>query len=317
GKQARELEKLLEWLLEHGRPDAIWLSTALLVGLARRIRQTLGIPVLCSLQGEDSFLDGLDEPWRSRCWEALSERGRDVNVFIAPSHYFSVLMGERMRLGNGQLRVIPNGLDLDGFESLSPPPEVPTIGYLARMIEGKGLGLVVDAFILLKKEGRHPTVRLRCAGAMTAGDERYVEKLKEKLARAGCAGDAEFLPNVSREEKIAFFKSLTLFSVPATYSEAFGLYLIEAMAAGVPVVQPRSAAFTEIVEATGGGLLCEPRSAKSLCETWEILLADPLRARELGRRGRAAVEAEYSMPAMARRFVAQTLEIIDAQKVAH
>jgi glycosyltransferase involved in cell wall biosynthesis len=316
GKQARELEKLLEWLVEHGRPDTIWLSTALLVGLSRSFQETLGIPVLCSLQGEDSFLDGLDEPWRSRCWEALANRSRDVNRFIAPSQYFSDLMAPRMRLLSTQLQVIPNGLDLDGFEPSSEPPTVPTIGYLARMIEGKGLGLMVDAFILLKKTGRHPTVRLRCAGAMTSGDELYVEKLKQRLTKAGCLEAVEFLPNVSKEEKIAFFKSLTLFSVPATYSEAFGLYLVEAMAAGVPVVQPRSAAFPEIVEATGGGLLCEPQSAKSLCEHWEILLANPARARELGHRGRAAIEAEYSMPAMARRFVAQTREIIDAQKVA-
>ncbi|MDB6175138.1 MAG: hypothetical protein JWL59_4449 [Chthoniobacteraceae bacterium] len=316
GKQARELEKLLEWLVEHGRPDTIWLSTALLVGLGRSIQETLGIPVICSLQGEDSFLDGLDEPWRSRCWEALAQRSRDIHRFIAPSRYFADLMSPRMRLPATQLQVIPNGLDLDGFEPAAEPPATPTIGYLARMIEGKGLGLMIDAFILLKKTGRHPTARLRCAGAMTSGDEIYVEKLKQKLTKAGCLEDVEFLPNVSKDEKIAFFNSLTIFSVPATYSEAFGLYLVEAMAAGVPVVQPRSAAFPEMIEATGGGLLCLPGSAKSLFEHWEILLADPARAREIGRRGRAAIEAEYSMPAMARRFVAQTLEIIDAQKVA-
>ena len=126
---------------------------------------------------------------------------------------------------------------------------------------------------------------------------------------AGLAGGAEFLPNVSREEKAAFLQSLTLLSVPASYGEAFGLYLVEAWAAGVPVVQPRCAAFPELVEATGGGILCEPGSAEALADGWETLLAEPAKAREMGARGRAAVEREFSMRRMAERFVAVTREM--------
>ncbi|MCE9612249.1 MAG: glycosyltransferase family 4 protein [Chthoniobacter sp.] len=309
GHQAKELAKLVEWLRGH-RPDAVWLSTALLVGLARGIKDAIGIPVLASLQGEDSFLDALPEPWRTRAWQAMGERAWDCDACIAPSRYYAELMGRRMRLPADKLRVIPNGVAAEekasGERQTANAPE--TIGYLARFIPGKGLGLVVEAFILLKKRGRFPHAKLRCAGAMTADDERYVATLRRKLADAGLAGDAEFLPNVSREEKTAFLHGLTLLSVPASYGEAFGLYLIEAWSAGVPVVQPRCAAFPELVEATGGGILCEPNSAEALANGWETLLTDPAQACAMGARGRAVVASEFSLPRMAERFVALTAE---------
>lgn len=310
GKQSKELETLVEWLLTHGKPDAIWLSTALLVGLARRIKEALQIPVLCSLQGEDTFLDGLAEPWRARCWAAFAERSRDVDRFIAPSRYFAELMQPRMALTDSQVRVIPNGIARDEFITSREEPATPVIGFLARMIEGKGIAHVVDAFILLKKRGRVPDAKLRCAGAVTREDEHYVARLQQRLADAGWEQDAEFLPNVSREEKSAFLNSLTLLSVPASYGEAFGLYLLEAMAAGVPVVQPRQAAFPEIIEATGGGTLYEPATAAALADAWEALLADPQKLRKLGASGRAAVEKEYSLPVMAERFIAATAELL-------
>ena len=312
GNQAKELTKLIEWLREY-RPDAVWLATALLVGLARGIKEALGVPVLASLQGEDSFLDGLPEPWRTRAWEALAERARDVDACIAPSRYYAELMGGRMRIAAEKLRVIPNGVALNETPKAQRSTGSEAVGYLARFIEGKGLGLVVDAFILLKKRGRFPAAKLRCAGAMTADDARYVATLKRQLDAAGCAADAEFLPNVSRAEKAEFLQSLTLLSVPASYGEAFGLYLLEAWAAGVPVVQPRCAAFPELVEAADGGILCEPGSAEALADGWESLLAKPAKAVEMGARGRAAVEREFSLPRMAERFVALTGEFLKTE----
>lgn len=308
GHQAQELEALVTWLRKHGKADAIWLSTALLIGLAGRLKKALGVPVLASLQGEDSFLDSLPEPWKSRCWETLAMRCADVDAIIAPSRYYADFMGTRLRIAEPQLRVIPNGIAPEDFEVRTELPDPPVIGYLARFIEGKGLPLVIDAFIELKRRGEFKSVRLRCAGTMTAGDERLVAQLREKLARAGCAEDVEFLPNVSRQEKVAFLQKLTLLSVPASYGEAFGLYLLEAMAAAVPVVQPATAAFPEIVDATGAGTLCGPGSAKALADGWEEMLRHPHVAQALGQRGREAVEGEFSLARMAERFVDVTLQ---------
>ncbi|MEQ1861157.1 MAG: glycosyltransferase family 4 protein [Chthoniobacteraceae bacterium] len=311
GRQSKELDEVVAWMRKHGKPDAVWLSTALLAGLARRIVRELGIPVLGSLQGEDSFLDSLAEPWRTRCWETLAERSRDVAAYVAPSRYYADLMGARMRLAPVQLRVIPNGIAPDDFTPAPQPPPL-AIGYLARMIAGKGLGTVVDAFILLKNRGHFPQAKLLVAGAVTASDESYVSSLKEKLNAAGCGADAEFQPNVSREEKAAFLRRCTLLSVPATYGEAFGLYIAEAWASGVPVVQPRCAAFPELIEATGAGALFEPANTESLVEEWEKLFADPAAAHALGAKGRSAVERDYSIAHMAGEFVALTRESIDA-----
>jgi len=314
GNQGKELEVLIQWLQTHGKPDAVWLSTALLAGLARRITQELQIPVLCSLQGEDVFLDELPEPWRTRGWETLAERGRDIAAFIAPSRYYGDLMGKRLGLAPAQLRVIPNGISLEGFETPGEPSNPPVIGFLARFIEGKGLGLVIDAFIELKRRNRFPSIRLRCIGAMTEGDERYVAALKARLGKAGCLDAVEFHPNVSREDKISLLKTLTLLSVPTKYGEAFGLFLIETLAAGVPVVQPRTASFPEIVDETGGGILFEEMTPAACADAWESLLGDPERAKKLGRQGRESVFRNYSIERLASRYLELTAEMISGKR---
>jgi glycosyltransferase involved in cell wall biosynthesis len=325
GNQAMEIEELIAWLREHARPDAVWLSTALQAGLARRLKAELGVPVLGFLQGEDAFIDGLGGPWSERVWSLLGERMRDADRWIAPSQYFADLMAKRMGWSAAEreqrVQVVPNGISLDGYsEAPVHPPHV--IGYLARFIPGKGLGLLVDAFIQLKKSGRFPQLKLRCAGSMTEYDERYVQTLQARLRDAGCEADTEWRPNVSREDKIAFLEALTVFSVPATYGEAFGLYVIEALAAGVPVVLPNVAAFPELVESTGGGRLFdlgtnETENAQRLAAALKALLAVPGEARTLGANGRAAVQREYTIVRLAGRLAAMTREMIDAPQPVH
>jgi len=300
GRQAAELDKLIAWLKTQPAPDAIFFSSILLVGLARRLKTEFGVPVICTMQGEDAFLNSLIEPYRQQCWQLLAERGADVDQFVTGSQYYRQLMAPRLGALAERVVVIPNGITLDGYTP-GTPPAAPTIGFLARLIEGKGLGLLVDAFIELKRRGKVPAVRLRLAGTKTPADDKYIRAQQAKLSAAGIADSAEWLPNLSRAGKIEFLRGLTVLSVPATYGESFGLYLIEALACSVPVVQPREAAFPEVVEATGGGLLCEPRNPKSLSEALETLLLDPARARALGEQGRAVVLREYSAERMAER----------------
>ncbi len=317
GHQRKELRRLIAWLKTQEKPDAIWLSTMLLTGFARELRRELGVPVLASLQGEDEFLDGLPKPWNRRAWEIVIERSRDVDLFISPSRFYTKLMTGRMRLQPERLRLIPNGISAEGYGEPAPLPVPPVIGYLARMREEKGLGLVVEAFIMLKKRPDFEAVKLRVAGAMTAADEIYVAKLKVELAAAGLANAVEFLANIDRDEKVRFLKGLTLLSVPAIYPEAFGLYVLEAWAAGVPVVQPRHAAFTELVEATGAGRLFEADRADELASEWSQYLAAPTIAREAGLRGREAVfNGDYSIARMAENFLAATREVAGAPAVA-
>ncbi len=304
GRQWGEWHKLIDWIKKEARPDAVSLSNSLLCGLAPALVEEAGVPVLCSLQGEDSFLDTLVEPWRGQAWQAMRDNAQSVTRYIAPSAFYQKAMAQRLGVPEERIAVIPNGLDLTPFPVAEPDSNWPAIGYLARMIHGKGLGTLVDAYIELMKRRRLPRVRLRIAGAYTPADEKYVRQQQAKLAAAGLAEKVSWHPNLSFEEKLRFLAELSLFSVPATYGEAFGLYVVEALASGVPVVQPRHGAFPELIERTGGGLLCEPDDPVSLADAWESLLLDEPARDQLANRGLNAARSEFTAGKMAGRFEA-------------
>jgi glycosyltransferase involved in cell wall biosynthesis len=202
--------------------------------------------------------------------------------------------------------VAPNGINLDGYGG--PRPEAadrqpPVLGFFARMCRDKGLDTLVEAFIELRRRDRVKHVKLRVGGGCGPTDEPFVKTLRERLEQSGLLADTEFCPNLDRQAKVAFLRSLSVFSVPARCPEAVGLYVIEALAAGTPVVQPRLGAFPELVEITGGGLLCEAGSAKALAEAIEELLLDSSRARALGEAGKGAVAKKFSAAAMAQAMV--------------
>ncbi len=322
GNQARQLEELVAWLRTQPQPDVICLSNALLIGMVHRLKTELGAPVVCTLQGEDYFLDLLPKSHRAACWKALAERAAEVDLFVAPSRYFGGLMRERLGLPPDRVRVVYNGINLDGYcderrvtsavaagagAPSSPvtrhPP--PILGFFARMCREKGLDTVVEAYLLLRQRGCLGNVRLKVGGSCGPADKSFVDALRERLQESGLLGEVEFHPNLDRAGKLEFLRSLSVFSVPARYGEAFGLYVIEAMAAGVPVVQPRVGAYPELIEATGGGVLCATGDSQALAEAVEELLLNPARARGLGEAGRRAVFERFSAEAMAR----ATLEV--------
>jgi glycosyltransferase involved in cell wall biosynthesis len=298
----KESDKLLEWLGVGAKPDVVCLSTALLAGFAADLKLHFGAAVVTFFQGEDSFLDGLPEPFRSQCWSAMTRRLAASDLLIAPSRFYAAFIRERLALPPEAIEVVHNGIALDGYTVAASSPALPAIGYLARMSRDKGLDILVDAFIALAHDLGDTSTRLKIAGAATAGDEPFIAKMKQRLADAGLESRIEWSPNLTREQKIAFLRSLTLFSVPAVYAEAFGLYVVEAMACGVPVVQPDSAAFPEIVGAGGGGVCVPPRDAGALARTWRQLLGDPARREKLSREGRLSVEKHFSARTMCEQF---------------
>ena len=318
GHQARDLEELITFLKTQVRPDIVCLSNALLIGMARRIKQELNVPVACVLQGEDGFLDGLPESHRELVWRTLAERARDVDLFIPPTRYFGELMGRRLNLPPERIRVIFNGVNPEEYpkpRTTGEFPNPPVLGFFARMCREKGLPTLVEAFIQLKAANRIPGLRLKVGGGCGPSDLPLVNELKGKLAAAGVMGDVEFHPNVDRAAKSDFLRSLSVLSVPALYGEAFGLYLVEAFAQGVPVVQPRHAGFPEVVEASGAGILCEPGSAPALAKALESLLADPARLASLGAAGLKAAREIFNAEQMASETLAAcTATIQDFRK---
>ena len=105
---------------------------------------------------------------------------------------------------------------------------------------------------------------------------------------------------VDRAGKRAFLESLHMLCVPTVYPEAKGLYLLEAMDAGVPVVQPRAGSFPELIEATGGGVLFEPNTPESLADALANLLDHDEDRVAMGRRGQARVRELFTAGVMAR-----------------
>lgn len=300
GSQRREIEGLLGWLEALERPDVVLLSNALLVGLAGPLARALERPVLCSLQGEAPFLDALPEPHRARAWETLAGGARDCAGFLAVSRYTAGLMTDRARLDPARVHVVPNGIDAREYAPARVAPATPVVGYFARLCRDKGLATAFEAFLELRRRPGHETVRFVAGGTALRSDHRLLDELRARARDAGLADAVEFHPDLSPEAKRALLARFTVFTVPATYGESFGLYLLEAWAMGLPVVQPRHGAFPELLEASGGGLLVEPDDARALADGLATLLAAPERARALGAAGRAAVLERFSAEAMAR-----------------
>lgn len=295
GFQAKELASLIAWLRDDLKPDIVHLTNSMFAGFARELKRELGVPVVCSLQGEDLFLAQLREPWKTRVHDLLRDRARDIDVFQVNSVWYADQMAEYLGgIDRRRMYVVPLGLRLEGHgggaERSADGPF--TIGYLARICPEKGLHVLVEAFRLLAS--RNPgQVRLRVAGYLGARDRGYLDDLNARIAEWGLADVYEHVGEVDRDGKIRFLQSLDVLSVPTTYREPKGLSVLEALANGVPVVQPRHGAFPEVIEATRGGLLVEPESPEDLARGLEELLRDPALRRELGQRGREAVHARF------------------------
>jgi glycosyltransferase involved in cell wall biosynthesis len=234
----------------------------------------------------------------------VAERCRELDALVPVSRWYAGVMTDRLSADPALVRPVMNGLRLDDFEPADGPPVPPAVGYLARMHEVKGLATLTDAFLEIMREGRAPDLRLRIAGTRTGADRRFTKLIEERIREAGLEQHVDWLPNVTREEKIEFLRSLSVLSVPTTCGEAFGLYVIEAMAAGVPVVQPRHGAFPELIAETGGGVLCEPGDTADLARAITDLVLDPERSRSLGTRGRDAVLDRFTVARMAEGLIA-------------
>ncbi|MCP4697952.1 MAG: glycosyltransferase family 4 protein, partial [Gammaproteobacteria bacterium] len=185
GRQAKELDKLIEWLVSEEQPDVVCLSNALLMGVARRIRQEVKAPVVCLLQDEDEFLEDLPEPLHGQCRQEMIERGKEIDRFVAVSRYYEQKMQAYLELDQQQVTCIYNGLLIDAYQPSAAPPPTPTIGFLARMYPKKGLEILAEAFVKLKRNEKLSAARLKLAGGKLSCDKSYVEGIRNKLAAAG------------------------------------------------------------------------------------------------------------------------------------
>jgi len=308
GYQQKEIAKLLEWLKHEGAPDLVSLPYTLLLSLAKPLKDALRCPIVCTLQGEDLFLEGLPEPHRSESKELIRCNVKHVDAFISVSHYYADFMPGYLGIPREQIHVVPLGINLNGYEPqvesrVRERAEPFTVGFFARIAPEKGLHVLAEAYRRMRQSGELSNARLEAAGYLAPEQQDYLSEIERSMKEAGLAEEFHYRGVLDREQKIAFLRTLDVLSVPATYDEPKGMFLLEAMACGVPLVQPRRGGFTEIVEKTGGGLLVEPDDVASLAAGILRLYMDPALSGQLGQNGYQKVREHYSVAKMADRAI--------------
>lgn len=294
GPQVKELNRLLDWLRQQGRPHVINLTNLLIAGCVPKIKKVLDLPIVVTLQGDDLFLDSLPTQQRKEVIHRLQDLVPKIDRFIVYSNFYAEKMAKLLRIPRDRLSKVPLGIDP---EASSPPtrqprpapaPGPPTIGYFARVSPHKGLHLLVDAFLQLRQHSAWEDCRLHVAGWAGKEDQRYLQSQKEKLRQHGALEHFHYAGSPDGQGKRRFLEQLTVFSVPSLFEETKGLSILEAMAAGVPCVQPASGIFPEMFATIPGGLLFTPNDARDLAtQLARILKEDALRdtLREKGREG--------------------------------
>jgi len=308
GVLRKEFDKLTEWMRGEPAPDVIELPNTLLIALAAPLRRHFGRPVVCAMQGEEFFLDGLVEPYREQALALIRGQVATVDHFVAVSEYCATFMSRYLHIARERISVVPLGISLDGYGACaaSPSPQAGDpcrIGYFARVAPEKGLAVLAEAYVLLRRRTQGMPMRLEAAGYMARASQSYLEEVRGMLAGAGLAQEFSYAGEVDRDGKIEFLRRLDVLSVPATYDEPKGLFLLEAMASGVPVVQPRRGGFTEIVERTGGGLLVEPDNPRALSDGLYAVVRDPDLRSRLAERACHGVRAHYTVGQSATRLL--------------
>jgi glycosyltransferase involved in cell wall biosynthesis len=302
GYQRKDIGKLTSWLAGESKPEIVTLPNCLLSGLAKPIREAMGQPLICTMQGEDLFLSQLPEPYRTQSWELIRANAAQVDGYAAVSKFAAGYWCRQLGIPAHRMHVVPLGINFEGYDSsLRFHSDRFTVGYLARVAPEKGLHLLAESYIRLRRETDFDGAVLAAAGYLAPEHRGYLRGIEKQMKDAGFAGEFRYRGELDRVRKIEFLRDLDVMSVPCTYDEPKGLSVLEAMANGVPVVQPKRGAFPEILGRTGGGILVEPDDAGSLAQGIHGLWKDRERLAELGRRAAQGVRDHYGVGQMAAR----------------
>lgn len=302
GNQRKEVRMVCRWL-KANQPDLIIFSNILIGGCIESLKQELNVPILVTLQGDDVFLDSLKEPFRTKCIDRIKQIAKMADGFIVQSQFFRAYMAEYFEIDPSKILVTPLGLDVSDFElfldKARTQNDESTIGYMARLAPEKGLHHLIDAFIHLKKLPATENVKLRIAGWLSRENEGYAQEQWDKLTAHGLQDEFEYLGAIDRGQKLDFFETIDVLSVPTEFQEPKGLYALEAMAAGIPVVLPAHGAFPELIEQSNGGLLFEPGDSNMLATTIHQLLNSPEQQSKLSENGQNFVHLKRNAKVMA------------------
>jgi len=315
GNQRELLHELVQWIKSTYQPDIIHVTNALLIGVVREFKRVLQVPVTCGLHGEDIFIEGMPQAFQEEALAIIRERSGDVDRFLAISNYYGEMFSDWVGLDRSKIDVVWPGIALNDYREL-PVETIPrplTIGFLARFVPEKGLHLLVDAFIRLYRSGEFPNLQLVAGGYVSRAYKTYMDGIRKTIRENGVEDRIKLLGTLERADKLKFFRQIDVFSVPAPYREPKGISILEALASGVPVVQPNHGAYPEWINATQGGLLHRPNDSADLAEKLATLLRDADLRKRLGQQGRQGIFEKFSSECMTASTLKVMRQLSDAQ----
>ena len=262
------VSQLITWINEVEHPDVIQLSSSLLIGIAKAIKHAMDVPIVCSLQDEEVWIDGLKPIYVTKAWKSVIDNASYIDSFITTSEYYRQVVINKLP-ALGKVGGIYPGVNAERYHTDEWPAD-PTIGFFYRMNELDGLDILADAFVLLKQRNAVPRLKLRIGGGYMGPDKSFMAKVRKTLLPY--KNDVIIEEDYTWEHHADFYKQISVLSVPLRFQEGVGLYLLEAFAAGRPVVEPATGSFAEIVG--DAGLLYEPNEPKALADALEKLLTD-------------------------------------------
>jgi glycosyltransferase involved in cell wall biosynthesis len=297
GYQSRELKKLINWF--KGKEVEVFnLPNTLLSGLAEEMKRELKSPVLSTLQGEDLFVEGFGNEDGEEMNRLMRGNVSEIDGFISVSRFYADFMHDYLGIPLRKIKVVYNGINLKGYDiAVEKKDDSFVVGYMARICKAKGLHILIDALKILSDDGLD--VKVRAAGWLSKEDEGYLKDIGAKLKSWGIASKFEYLGVVDRRSKIEHLKTSDVLSVPTEYREPFGLYVLESLASGTPVVLPNHGAFPELIEETGGGLPHKPFDPEDLAAKITYLMENPDERKNLAEVGRKNVIERFNSKTMA------------------
>lgn len=294
----KELQRLVNYITKDGKPDIIHLSNALIIGLAHQLKKNLDVKIVCSLLNEDDWINDMAEPYQSDAWKLISKEADNVDAFLTPSDYFKKLFISKTGIPDKNFHVVPLGFDPGDLTNIEKNNNWPSVGFFCRINAHNGFDKLVDAFIELKSENSLPGLTLHVSGGYTGDDKPFLAEQLRKIKVNGLKEFVRIYPEFHGNSKQEFFSNIDVMSVPVRKHDGYGLYLLEANAAGVPVVQPSTGAFPEIIERTKGGITYSPDTVAELSvNLLKVLMDNDLRSK-LGEEGRENVLKELSLEKM-------------------
>jgi glycosyltransferase involved in cell wall biosynthesis len=315
GKQKEELEKMVDWLAGHYKADVIHISNALLLGLAHKLKEQLKVPVICSLQDEHVWVDVMRPAFAKQVWELMREKSQDIDMFVSVSHYYTRFMKDKLKLPDEKISTLHLGVDPADYVYINALEKKRHIGYLSRMCYENGMDILVDAFVMLRKQPGFDDVKLFLTGGHTSDDKSFIREQKQKIATAGLSESVNFIDDFDKDKRNVFFSEVMVLSVPVREGEAFGIYLTEAMAAGIPIVQPDLGAFPEIIEKSGGGMVFTGNDPEHLTNALVKIFSNQEQLTHMSQKARESVEKQFNIHALSKEMTDIYHQVINKRSV--